>query len=561
MSRRELTFAIGDVHGRLDLLAPLLEEVELLSGGRPYELVFLGDLIDRGPDSAGVITTIRTLQARDPEGVLCLMGNHEEMLVRAIDDRPLAPLWLENGGMNTLASFKARSPDALPSDVVDWVRGLPTFLEDDLRYFVHAGVDPRLPLSRQSDSIRLWIREPFLSRDHDFGKHIVHGHTPVRLKSGRRPAPDERRHRTNLDTGAVFGGALTAAMFDRKVPHPIFFVQILQNGQPFFSVSKLDQPWGLRVEPSLREKTTGRRIAASVVVLALAGSSLAFWAKHRPAHPALGPIDVAGASPATLSTENAGFGAPPSSMAMASLRAPDAPSVEPKPEAVGPLTEEAQRSASEQRTKDDLDVAGVAPPPPEGPAEGEKSIVSAPGTSEPPGDSSDRADEAQVASAPRSAETPVARGPETLDNAEIEQTISTATGQIPPVGALTGLDPALDLPTDGGKQVASAESSGPSDAAPPAAAGAAESLGAQAAASMPTPGDPPGGAELALQDPAVSPDRTDNPQVRRVPALRGSIRRCRPRNPRRGENRTGTFGSDRADSAGERTERIGPGVL
>src|SRR3954451_3942142 len=103
MSRRELTFAIGDVHGRLDLLAPLLEEVELLSGGRPHELVFLGDLIDRGPDSAGVITTIRTLQARDPERRRCLMSNHEEMLVRAIDDRPLAPLCLENGGMNTLA--------------------------------------------------------------------------------------------------------------------------------------------------------------------------------------------------------------------------------------------------------------------------------------------------------------------------------------------------------------------------------------------------------------------------------------------------------------------------
>ncbi len=280
MSERELTFAVGDIHGRLDLLNRLLEEIALLSGGRPHTLVFIGDYIDRGPDSAGVIAAVRTLQARDPSRVRCLMGNHEQMLLTAVEDATTSAPWQEYGGRHTLKSFGVRDPEKLPADVVAWIRGLPTFWEDELRYFVHAGVHPDWPLSRQTDLDRLWMREPFLSRRHDFGKHVVHGHTPVRLKPGRRPKPQEFRNRTNIDTGAVFGGALTAAMFDNRRAYPMGFMQVLQDGEAVFNVSKLDQPLGLRVEPWQGERVMARRIAASIVVLGLAGGSLAYATRN-----------------------------------------------------------------------------------------------------------------------------------------------------------------------------------------------------------------------------------------------------------------------------------------
>ena len=88
--------------------------------------------------------------------------------------------WLDNGGRSTLESFKASGPEQLPDDVVGWMRRLPTFYEDAQRYFVHAGLDPSSSLGEQTDADRLWMREPFISADHDFGKHVVHGHTPVR---------------------------------------------------------------------------------------------------------------------------------------------------------------------------------------------------------------------------------------------------------------------------------------------------------------------------------------------------------------------------------------------
>ena len=152
MSRRDLTFAIGDVHGRLDLLKPLLEEIELLSGGRPYELVFLGDLIDRGPDSAGVIRRSEHSRRAIRRGFTASWATTRRCSLQQLTTGRSRRCGWRYGGINTLASFKARSPDTLPADVLNWIRALPTFLEEDLRYFVHAGVDPRLPLSRQSDS-------------------------------------------------------------------------------------------------------------------------------------------------------------------------------------------------------------------------------------------------------------------------------------------------------------------------------------------------------------------------------------------------------------------------
>jgi serine/threonine protein phosphatase 1 len=210
----KLTYAIGDVHGRLDLLMDLLSQIITHANGRSCKLVFLGDYIDRGPDSAGVVELVRRFQQRWPEGVLCLKGNHEAMLLEVVKEPAAIPWWLGNGGDATLASFGVSHPGDLPADVLSWMAGLVTMYEDEHRYFVHAGLHPGLSLSEQDDQAKLWIRDEFLSIDYNFGKHVVHGHTPIETGG-----PELRPYRTNLDTGAVFGGPLTAGVFtDERGP-------------------------------------------------------------------------------------------------------------------------------------------------------------------------------------------------------------------------------------------------------------------------------------------------------------------------------------------------------
>ena len=214
------TYAIGDVHGCANLLVSLLEGIR---SGHPADyacrLVFLGDLIDRGPEIAKSVALVRALQQATP-AVECLRGNHEQMMIdwlRKSDD-----LWLVNGGVDTVESFAQTSgdPDELLTDAVEWMEGLPTWREDELRLFVHAGLRPGRPYDRQSDDDRLWIREGFLDVDYDFGKHVIHGHTP------QLDGPEQRRFRTNIDTGAVYGGALTAAVLDTENAAPVAFLRV-----------------------------------------------------------------------------------------------------------------------------------------------------------------------------------------------------------------------------------------------------------------------------------------------------------------------------------------------
>jgi serine/threonine protein phosphatase 1 len=214
-----LTYAIGDIHGRQDLLLLLLDRIRDHAGDRLHKLVFLGDYIDRGPDSAAVIETVLTLQDARPETVMCLMGNHESMLLSTVSDPTVTYWWLRNGGDATLASFGVREPANLPTPVLEWLRSLPVSFEDETHYYVHAGLRPGRRLQEQSDEDKLWIREPFLDVDWDFGKHVVHGHTPV-LTGG----PETRPFRTNLDTGAVFRGILTAGIFDERQGPPMDFI-------------------------------------------------------------------------------------------------------------------------------------------------------------------------------------------------------------------------------------------------------------------------------------------------------------------------------------------------
>lgn len=214
-----LTYAIGDVHGRLDLLIELLGRIEADAGGMAARLVFLGDYIDRGPDSAGVIARVRELQAASPDQVVCLKGNHEDLLLKALHDPALFENWLMNGADATLDSFGVGRTADLPRAVTDWIETCPTSFEDARHVYVHAGLHPARERTRQRDHDRLWIRDAFLEGEHDFGKYVVHGHTPQR--SGW---PDLRRFRVNLDTAAVYGGRLTAGVFSDETDPPIAFL-------------------------------------------------------------------------------------------------------------------------------------------------------------------------------------------------------------------------------------------------------------------------------------------------------------------------------------------------
>jgi serine/threonine protein phosphatase 1 len=220
-SQDGMTYAIGDIHGCADLLLALLDAIRAAHPAlHGCKLVFLGDLVDRGPDSAKTVAIVRALQALTPPGaVACLRGNHEQMMIdwfRSGDD-----LWLVNGGLATIDSFGlAQGNDTPFADAVAWMEALPTWREDVAHIYVHAGLRPRRSVSAQSDHDRLWIREGFLDVDYDFGKHVLHGHTP------RLDGPERRIFRTNIDTGAVYGGALTAAILGETSPAPLGFLNV-----------------------------------------------------------------------------------------------------------------------------------------------------------------------------------------------------------------------------------------------------------------------------------------------------------------------------------------------
>lgn len=215
-----LTYAIGDIHGSLQKLQKLIVDCEHHAQGRPLQFVFLGDYLDRGPDSAGVIDYIVALQARLRDQVIALKGNHEDVALGVIDGTAPAGYWEILGGRATLRSYGVDSAQALPAGHVDWLRSLRLSHDDGRRFFVHAGIDPQRPLDAQREHDLLWIREPFLSEERSYARLIVHGHTPV--ETG---APDLRRNRCNLDTGAVFGGPLTAAVFAGGDTKPMTFLQ------------------------------------------------------------------------------------------------------------------------------------------------------------------------------------------------------------------------------------------------------------------------------------------------------------------------------------------------
>jgi serine/threonine protein phosphatase 1 len=218
-------YAIGDMHGRLDLMLRIIAliEADTTARGRvPTRLIVLGDFIDRGPDAASVIAILMRLRA-DPH-VIVLRGNHEAAMVAAIDgDHAALDLWIAHGGLATLKSFGADvdlvdpgdsrtllrlAREVVPTKVVAWLRGLPTHVRFGGYYFVHAGVRPGVALRDQRDEDRLWIREAFTDSDADHGAIVVHGHTVC------EDGPVVTNNRICVDTGAYRTGRLSAVGID-----------------------------------------------------------------------------------------------------------------------------------------------------------------------------------------------------------------------------------------------------------------------------------------------------------------------------------------------------------
>jgi len=216
-------YAVGDVHGRADLLQETFAKIDSHREAYPIanaHEIMLGDYIDRGPSSFDVI---EILSKRVHGGTICLKGNHEAFLLEFLKDPTVLSAWQRCGGLETLASyglepsldlspedeesFAARLTKRLPAHHYNFLIALPLSFTLGDYFFVHAGVRPRVALSNQRAEDLLWIREEFLRYEGSFGKFVVHGHTPV-------SEPEIRNNRLNIDTGAFASGNLTCAVFE-----------------------------------------------------------------------------------------------------------------------------------------------------------------------------------------------------------------------------------------------------------------------------------------------------------------------------------------------------------
>jgi serine/threonine protein phosphatase 1 len=218
-------YAIGDIHGRLDLLEQMIDLInrDIESHAGKAVIATLGDYIDRGPDSYGVLDRL----AKNPFNgrYVALKGNHEALLEAFLDNPAIGPDWWRLGGLDTVKSFKiAVEPKislagfkrvaselrgAMPQAQQEFLKSLKPSLMIGNFFLCHAGVRPDTSLNHQSEDDLLWIREAFLSSQSDFGKIIVHGHTP-------RREPEVLANRINIDTGAYASGRLTCVALDES---------------------------------------------------------------------------------------------------------------------------------------------------------------------------------------------------------------------------------------------------------------------------------------------------------------------------------------------------------
>ncbi len=193
--------AVGDIHGCLVKLEVLLSRLPI--DWTRDRLVFLGDYIDRGPDSSRVIDLVLELKKNYGERVVCLKGNHEDMFLRYLHGEPDS-IWLAVGGNATLKSYPEKDGmPIVPDEHMEFLSGLRLYLETPKYIFVHAGLRPGIPLEEQNEADLLSIRYTFIQSSYDWGKRIIFGHTPF-------PVPLVEKNKIGIDTGAVYGGRLTA---------------------------------------------------------------------------------------------------------------------------------------------------------------------------------------------------------------------------------------------------------------------------------------------------------------------------------------------------------------
>jgi serine/threonine protein phosphatase 1 len=214
-----LTYVIPDLHGRYDLLSEALAGITARSGSEAGVIVTIGDYVDKGPQSKQVIDRLLPGVA---EGwrLVALKGNHDAMMVEALRDPAKMASWLEKGGDAALASYGG-DPAAVPPTHIAWLDRLRLMHEDAHRLYVHAGVDPELPLDRQSETTLLWKRYPKGFPDGYGELHVGHGH------DNHPDGPLLYAGRTNLDTLAWRTGRLTVGIFDDDRPGgPVDFIVV-----------------------------------------------------------------------------------------------------------------------------------------------------------------------------------------------------------------------------------------------------------------------------------------------------------------------------------------------
>lgn len=196
------TYVIGDIHGCYQAFKELWSKISPVSGDDT--VVFLGDYIDRGPESRQVVEMILAIRKKLPR-VITLLGNHEQMLLNFMEGRSESP-FLAVGGAQTLVSYglnpHSRERLILPQEHEDFFRYLLPFWQNKDAIYVHAGLMPSRPLALQPKSWLLWARDEFFASNYDFGKPVIYGHTPLN-------EPRIEHHRIGIDTGAVYGGQLT----------------------------------------------------------------------------------------------------------------------------------------------------------------------------------------------------------------------------------------------------------------------------------------------------------------------------------------------------------------
>jgi serine/threonine protein phosphatase 1 len=223
--KEAVLYAIGDIHGRTDLLDPLIEVIRKEAASRPRTIVVgLGDYVDRGADSRGVVDRLLDLAATPGIETQFLRGNHDQILLDFLADHTIGPYWCRVGGRETLFSFGVEPP-ATRKHMERWREARDAFDENltlrrlrffqDLGlsftwgdyFFAHAGAQPGVPLEEQTPQDLMWIRKDFLEDERRFERVVVHGHTPA-----EDAYADHRR--VGLDTGAYMTGVLTACRFE-----------------------------------------------------------------------------------------------------------------------------------------------------------------------------------------------------------------------------------------------------------------------------------------------------------------------------------------------------------